>query len=52
MTLGHFIFIPGILLLGVVIGWVLATRSAETARQDRKERDGRRAARQARPGAD
>ena len=31
MTAGHFIFIPSILLIGVVIGWVLGSRAARDA---------------------
>jgi hypothetical protein len=31
MTAGHFIFIPGILLVGVVVGWVLGSRAARDA---------------------
>jgi hypothetical protein len=31
MTAGHFIFIPSVLLIGVVIGWVLGSRSARDA---------------------
>jgi hypothetical protein len=31
MTAGHFIFIPAILLIGVVIGWVLGSRAARDA---------------------
>jgi hypothetical protein len=31
MTAGHFIFIPSVLLLGVVIGWVLGSRAARDA---------------------
>jgi len=31
MTAGHFIFIPGVLLLGVVIGWILGSRAAKDA---------------------
>jgi hypothetical protein len=27
----HFIFIPGVLLIGVVIGWVLGSRAAQDA---------------------
>ena len=27
----HFIFIPGVLLVGVVIGWFLGTRAAKDA---------------------
>jgi len=31
MTAGHFIFIPFVLLVGVVIGWVLGSRAARDA---------------------
>ena len=31
MTAGHFIFIPSVLLLGIVIGWVLGSRAATDA---------------------
>ena len=31
MTAGHFIFIPAILLLGIVIGWILGSRAAADA---------------------
>lgn len=31
MTAGHFIFIPSVLLLGVVIGWILGSRAARDA---------------------
>jgi hypothetical protein len=48
MTLGHFIYIPGILLLGIVIGFVLGARKAELAKGDQIEKDQRRAAREAR----
>lgn len=46
MTLGHFIYIPGILLVGVIIGYVLGGRSANLAREDQNERDAARAARE------
>jgi gas vesicle protein len=48
MTTGHFIYIPGILLIGIVIGFVLGGRKAELARDDQGEKDERRAAREAR----
>ena len=48
MTLGHFIYIPGILLLGMVIGYVLGGRAAEVTRRDDAEKDARRSAREAR----
>jgi hypothetical protein len=31
MTAGHFIFIPSVLLIGVVLGWVLGSRAARDA---------------------
>ena len=27
-TAAHFIYIPGVLLLGIVIGWILGSRAA------------------------
>ena len=45
MTAGHFIFIPSVLLIGVVLGWVLGSRAARDAyaaelkrREERKAR--------------
>jgi hypothetical protein len=45
MTAGHFIFIPSVLLIGVVVGWVLGSRAARDAyaaelkrREERKAR--------------
>ena len=45
MTAGHFIFIPAVLLIGVVIGWILGSRAARDAyaaelrrREERAER--------------
>jgi hypothetical protein len=31
MTAAHFIFIPGVLLVGIVIGWILGSRAAHDA---------------------
>jgi hypothetical protein len=31
MTSAHFIYIPSILLLGIVIGWILGSRAAADA---------------------
>jgi hypothetical protein len=31
MTAGHFIFIPAVLLVGLVIGWILGSRAAGDA---------------------
>ena len=43
----HFIFIPGVLLIGVVIGWILGSRAARDAYaaelKRREARDKRRA---------
>ena len=55
MTSGHFIFIPGILLLGAIVGFVIGTRaqadqSKLEARRE-KEREAARRARKARKAA-
>jgi hypothetical protein len=34
----HFIFIPGILLIGIVLGYVLGTRSARAELERRRRR--------------
>ena len=31
MTAGHFIFIPAVLLIGIVVGWILGSRAARDA---------------------
>jgi hypothetical protein len=31
VTAGHFIFIPSVLLVGLVIGWILGSRAARDA---------------------
>ena len=48
MTAGHFIFIPAVLLVGVVIGWILGSRAAAdayAAELKRRDRPTGRAAR-------
>ncbi|MGE0362171.1 MAG: hypothetical protein AB7H93_11545 [Vicinamibacterales bacterium] len=44
-TAGHFIYIPVVLLVGIVIGWVLGSRAAADAmamdKRRREERAGR-----------
>lgn len=47
MTAGHFIFIPSVLFLGVVIGWILGSRAVRDAyaaelkrREERAQRAG------------
>jgi hypothetical protein len=34
----HFIFIPGVLLIGIVIGWVLGGRAAVERLEQKKKR--------------
>jgi len=34
----HFLFIPGILLVGIVIGYVLGSRAARTQLEQRRRR--------------
>lgn len=48
MTAGHFIFIPAVLLVGLVIGWILGSRAARdayAAELRRREERANRAAR-------
>jgi hypothetical protein len=49
MTAGHFIYVPAILMIGVVIGWILGSRAAADAyaadlkrREERARRDAAR----------
>jgi hypothetical protein len=42
MTAGHFIFIPSVALIGIIIGWVLGSRAARDAyAQELKRREER-----------
>ena len=50
MTAGHFIFIPSILLIGIVIGWVLGSRAARDAFAAEMRRREEKAARRAEKG--
>jgi len=47
MTSAHFIFIPGVLIVGIIIGWILGSRAAHDAYaselRKRAEREQRRA---------
>ena len=45
MTAGHFIFIPSVLLIGVVVGWLLGSRAARDAYANELKRREERAAR-------
>jgi len=39
VTAGHFLFIPAVLLVGIIIGWILATRAAaDTANSQQRRR--------------
>jgi hypothetical protein len=45
VTAGHFIFIPAVLLVGIVVGWILGSRAARDAyaaelrrREERREK--------------
>lgn len=52
MTAGHFIFIPAVLMAGVVLGWILGQRAARDAYATELRRREERAARKAgEPGA-
>jgi hypothetical protein len=50
-TAGHFIYIPVVLLLGIVIGWVLGSRAAADAMAMDKRRRDERAQRGSEPRA-
>ena len=42
-TASHFIFIPAVLLIGVVIGWILGSRAAQDAiASERRKAEGKR----------
>jgi hypothetical protein len=49
VTAGHFIFIPAVMLVGLVVGWILGSRAARDAygaelrrREERAARSGDR----------
>jgi hypothetical protein len=54
VTAGHFLFIPAVLLVGIVIGWILGSRAARDAfameLKRREDRAARQAAKAATPG--
>ena len=39
-TAAHFLYIPGILLVGIVIGWILGSRAAADAYAAQARRQG------------
>jgi hypothetical protein len=47
MSAAHFIFIPAVLVIGVVIGWILGSRAAQDAFAAELKRREERAARKA-----
>jgi hypothetical protein len=49
-TAGHFIYIPVVLLVGIVIGWVLGSRAAADALAMERRKREERAQRQREPG--
>jgi hypothetical protein len=49
MTAAHFIFIPAVLIVGLVIGWILGGRAARDAFAMELKRREERAARQREP---
>jgi hypothetical protein len=51
MTAAHFIFIPAILVIGIVIGWILGSRAAQDAYAAELRRREERAARSQIPGS-
>jgi hypothetical protein len=50
MTAAHFLFIPAVLVIGIVIGWILGARAAQDAfaaeLRRREERQARKASRE------
>jgi hypothetical protein len=48
MSLAHFIYIPAVVLVGIVIGYILGGRAAEASRAEKADKDRRRDARRAR----
>jgi hypothetical protein len=46
MPSSHFLFIPGVLLIGIVVGWILGSRAAKDAYaaelRKREEREARK----------
>ena len=51
MTAAHFIFIPAVLLIGMVVGWILGSRAAADAyAAELKKREARQQRQQASKG--
>jgi hypothetical protein len=45
-TAAHFLYIPGVLLLGIVIGWILGSRAAADAYASQMKKAAAKAARE------
>ena len=50
MSAAHFVLIPGVMLIGIVIGWILGSRAAADAYQAEMKRREERAVRKAARG--
>jgi len=50
-TAGHFIYIPVVLLVGIVVGWVLGSRAAADAQAMERRRREEKAKRTSPPAA-
>lgn len=46
MSLAHFIYIPALLILGAVVGYILGGRASELAKAETDDKARRRSARQ------
>jgi hypothetical protein len=51
MSAGHFIFIPAVMLVGVILGWILGSRAARDAYAAELRRREEKAGRAGRAGA-
>ena len=49
-TAAHFLYIPGVLLFGVVIGWILGSRAAADAYASQMRKESTRRTRDPGPG--
>jgi hypothetical protein len=49
-TASHFIFIPAVLIIGIVIGWILGSRAAQDAMAMEQRKTAERQSRNQRAG--
>jgi hypothetical protein len=52
MTSAHFVYIPCVLLVGIVVGWILGSRAARDFYEGKKRRDRSRPGRPGQRGQD